>query len=291
MKRGKRTSVAKATKAVEEVVETVKIPMAVHITGLQRPWAEEDLKGKLISVSNSEITDFRVNSTKSECIATIADTEGAERIREELHGKAWHSKPGANPISIDIVAPNFEFVTPSVSESSAMDVSTTEIPSSVQLETESTTMVTDAGDKAEASGILFTKTLPSLSFRPRSEEQVAHMRKRRNYELDSTTLNGRFYSEKKRKRRHAQMAADSPSPTAPPPSSSTPSATPAPPSSAPRDHSRDHYHSRRNDRNDHRGGDRGGDRVGDRSSGSYDRRDSRNDHYERRETHSRGGRY
>ena len=74
MKRGKRSSAAKATKAVqpvEEVPETSKIPMAVHISGLEKSWATEELKEKLKSISESEIVDFRVNTSQSDVVATV----------------------------------------------------------------------------------------------------------------------------------------------------------------------------------------------------------------------------
>lgn len=74
MKRGRRTTVAKATKAVKAEEETPvepDVPTTLFITGLQRPWNDDELREKLSQLTGAELTEYRVNSSRSQVIVTV----------------------------------------------------------------------------------------------------------------------------------------------------------------------------------------------------------------------------
>lgn len=269
MKRGKRSSAAKATKAaqpVEEAPETSKIPMAVHISGLVKSWASEELTEKLKSISGSEIVDFRVNTSQSDVVVTLSDTEGAEKIRDAMNESTWDGAPNAKVLTVELVAPNFELPEPPAENSVTLDP----VPAENALgEEEPAKETTEKRSDKQERGVLTTKTQPPLTFRPKSEEQIAQMRKRRNYELDSTILGGRYYGDRDRKRRHAELSSSNASSHAPSSSSG----------------GRD-SHSNSGGRH---GGDRryndGGNRFG--GSGRYERPNDRYDRYDRHDKYDR----
>ena len=71
--RGKKAA-AKATKAVEPEeapVEAPSEPIVLHVTGLQRPWQDSELKEKLSSAAGKEILEYRVNDIRSEAFVTV----------------------------------------------------------------------------------------------------------------------------------------------------------------------------------------------------------------------------
>lgn len=71
--RGKKGS-AKASKAVqpvEEPVEAPSEPITIHVTGLQRPWQDAELKTKVTNAAGVEISEYRVNDARSEAFITV----------------------------------------------------------------------------------------------------------------------------------------------------------------------------------------------------------------------------
>lgn len=89
------------------------------------------------------------------------------------------------------------------------------VPITSQEETNSSMDVTTAKaelpspnhDEMLRKGYRVTTTQPPLYFLPRSEDKIQYIRKRRNYELDSTTLTARFYANRghRKKRSHYEM--------------------------------------------------------------------------------------
>lgn len=50
---------------------TLPVPTTIHVTGLQRPWNDEELKSRVIAVSGSDIVDYHVNDRRSEAFVTV----------------------------------------------------------------------------------------------------------------------------------------------------------------------------------------------------------------------------
>lgn len=123
--------------------------------------------------------------------------------------KTLNDKPGAKIITVKLHDPNSA---PSASESRADSMQ------DVTPMTEPPLSLAEAIDKFHkeeqerillTKGFMATKTEPVLYFRPRQEEQIAIMRKRRNYELDSSTMSGRFYHNRdNRHQRHHRGGND-----------------------------------------------------------------------------------
>jgi len=74
MKRGRRTTVAKASKATEAKEEAPlepDVPTIIFIRGLQGSWSDDELKEKLTKSADAAITEYRVNATRSEVLVTV----------------------------------------------------------------------------------------------------------------------------------------------------------------------------------------------------------------------------
>jgi hypothetical protein len=76
MKRGRRTAVGKAkasaaTAVAPEEPQEPKIPTTIRITGLARPWSDEELKEKVTSIANVEIVEFHVQDNRSSANITV----------------------------------------------------------------------------------------------------------------------------------------------------------------------------------------------------------------------------
>lgn len=62
---------AKATKAVEKAAEVPAEPITIHVSGLQRPWQDAELKEVLVNAAGTEATEYRVNETRSDAYITV----------------------------------------------------------------------------------------------------------------------------------------------------------------------------------------------------------------------------
>ena len=76
MKRGRRTTVGKpkaagAAAAAAEVPKEPKVPTVIQVSGLQRPWSDEELKERLTSIADVEIVEFNVNASRSSATITV----------------------------------------------------------------------------------------------------------------------------------------------------------------------------------------------------------------------------
>lgn len=207
MKRGRRTTVGKpkaagAAAAAAEVPKEPKVPTVIQVSGLQRPWSDEELKERLTSIADVEIVEFNVNASRSSATITLSDAESAASVIAELNNKPINDKPGAKPITIELYNESNAEIKMEVSEPEPAATSSTSFNAASPARAESIASFQQQQQQefTETKGFLVTKTHPPLYFKPKSEEQVRAMRKRRNYDLDSTGLTGRFYANRERRR-------------------------------------------------------------------------------------------
>ena len=118
-------------------------------------------------------------------------------------------KPASQPISVVIAeeGQDFDAVNEPVSTKSSV-VEAASTSEAMEVTSASTSSQNVDHETMIKRGYRVTTTQPPLYFLPRSEDKIAQMRKRRNYELDSTTLPARFYSNRSRdrkKRAHHEM--------------------------------------------------------------------------------------
>jgi hypothetical protein len=133
----------------------------------------------------------------------LPDADSAATVITELNGKTINDKAGAKPITVELYVEEASPVKMDVSEPEPANTSG---PSSSAIPTNRAEAIEQFQQEqlkhyTQDKGFLVTKTQPPLLFRPKPEEQVKSMRKRRNYDLDSTVLSGRFYATRE-KRRH-----------------------------------------------------------------------------------------
>lgn len=131
----------------------------------------------------------------------LPSTESGNKAIEELNDKPLNDKPGAKNLVAKVYDPNAAPAEPEPVE----EVPAAEEEKKAEGEEKDTLTIKEKRELERKTEEKTTVAEPHLTYLFRAKDHVQHIRKRRGYELDSTTLPGRINTSRANKRKHSEI--------------------------------------------------------------------------------------